>query len=499
MIEKTDYIPPELVLIFDPEAQIRISEGKLVAKVDIAPLIGLLDSAHAAIEPLFGSSEQNKADSTTLMGVDQPLDLSVFHKVSAYHEKLTSMAERFRELSFVQAAYLKPSAEIGIIEERRKPGKKRSTSAKRTKDLTDKKDFTDKQEYLKPAAEGGIDADFAWKQDGGGGQGIHVIDIEGAWNFKHEDLVYNPSSCIGGVSVSSRKWRRHGTAVLGVLAGDHNTFGINGICPDADVCTVSIFDNANADPSPHWGSAKAIKSAADRLSPGDIILLELHRPGPAVNFEENEQNQFGYIPVEWWPCDLAAILYATQRGIIVVEAGGNGTQNLCDDIYNQNPESPHGPFPPWWVNPFKRNPIDTAAILVGAGVPPPGTHGTNLGPDCSRAKISNFGVVIDAQGWGVEVATCGGNNNLGEEGDPENRHYTSVFSGTSSAAAMVAGAVCCLQGVLKTKNKSLLPKQARALLRDHNLGSPQQNGPLGPAHAEPIGPRPDLMRLINLF
>lgn len=39
---------------------------------------------------------------------------------------------------------------------------------------------------------------------------------------------------------------------------------------------------------------KIIVAATTMLSPGDIILVELHAPGPAVNFTGND-TQFGYI------------------------------------------------------------------------------------------------------------------------------------------------------------------------------------------------------------
>ena len=38
---------------------------------------------------------------------------------------------------------------------------------------------------------------------------------------------------------------------------------------------------------------------------------------------------------------------------------------------------------------------------------PPGTHGRNHGADRSRLDFSNYGALIDAQGWGREVTTCG--------------------------------------------------------------------------------------------
>src|SRR5256885_1370551 len=61
-----------------------------------------------------------------------------------------------------------------------------------------------------------------------------------------------------------------------------------------------------------------------------LPLLELHYPGPRFNFQ-SPQGQRGYIPAEWWPDVLAAIRYATQKGVIVVEGewhGGPGRSAL---------------------------------------------------------------------------------------------------------------------------------------------------------------------------
>src|SRR5262249_25861979 len=144
-----------------------------------------------------------------------------------------------------------------------------------------------------------------------------------------------------------------------------------------------------------------------------------------------------------WQDILVAILYATHLGVIVVEAAANGDENLDDDLYEIRPPT----FPSQWGNPFRRSNIDSGAILVGAGAPPIATHGPH-GPDRSRMVGSNYGAIVDAQGWGHEVTTTGygflqGNNNT------EDRWYTDQFAGTSAAAAMIAGVLACVQGVLR--------------------------------------------------
>jgi hypothetical protein len=264
-----------------------------------------------------------------------------------------------------------------------------------------------------------------------------------------------------------------------VFGGDVNTFGIMGICSDAQIRAVSIF--------PSEESAPAIRFAASRLRPGDILLVELHRPGPRYNYDSRD-DELGFIPVEWWPDDFDAIRYATSRGIVVVEAGGNGAENLDDPLY----ETPQTGFPSDWTNPLNRKNRDSGAILVGAGAPPTGSHNRSWGPDRSRLDFSNYGESIDVQGWGREVTSCGYGDLQG--GSSEDTWYTDQFSGTSSASPIVVGVLGCVGGILRARNQTLSPSRARSFLR--NTGSPQQDAPGRPV-SQRIGNRPDLRQIIQ--
>src|SRR5207253_6497079 len=99
------------------------------------------------------------------------------------------------------------------------------------------------------------------------------------------------------------------------------------------------------------------------------------------------------------------------------------------------------------------------AIVVGAGAPPRLLTGVDYGPDRSRLDFSNFGSMVDAQGWGQEVTTCGFDQLFAPD---EDRWYKLDFGGTSSATPMVAGALACVQGILRNAGKPpLTPARAR--------------------------------------
>lgn len=400
-----------------------------------------------------------------VMEATAPIELHRFHTVSvpgASQSELEYLAEDLRSLPEVEGAYVKPPVELAIND--------MLPAADEPPAITP--DFSSRQGYL-DAAPSGIDARYAWRFRGGRGAGIKIIDCEWGWRFHHEDLQGNTGGVVVGTPNPTDD--NHGTAVLGEFSGDNNSFGITGICSDARVSAAS-FEGAN--------TATMISQAASLLSAGDVLLLEIHRPGPGAS----GIGQDGFIAIEWWPDDYAAIRYAVGRGVIVVEAAGNGSRSLDLPIY----DSPLVGFPVTWKNPF--NPLNpqSEAIVVGAGAPPPGTHGRDHGPDRSRLDFSNYGRRIDAQGWGREVTTTGYGDLQG--GVNRDLWYTDQFNGTSSASPIIAGTLGCLQGILRAQGQPLLtPSRARQLLR--STGSPQQDAP-GRPRTQRIGNRPDLRQLI---
>ena len=311
----------------------------------------------------------------------------------------------------------------------------------------------------------GVGAAEVWSLAGAKGRGITICDIEGNWNRQHEDL---PSGIqlIGGTVINDVGWRNHGTAVLGEMVSEANSKGTVGISRDAKAVVHSAVINGV------FNTAGAIAGATSVLKAGDVILIELQATGPNGK----------YVAMQFWGDVFSAIKAATEKGITVVEAAGNGDENFDLAIFNNTGLQK-----------------DSGAIVVGAGVPPTNHVDfdgfgaalpayTSLGVPRSRIWFSNYGKILNVQGWGWHVTTLGYGDAQG--GASENIWYTLRFSGTSSASPIVTGAVACLQGRAKAKNGApLTPAKVRQILM--NTGTPQEQGP-GVPLTQKIGPLPNL-------
>jgi hypothetical protein len=155
--------------------------------------------------------------------------------------------------------------------------------------LPQRPNYVPNQGYLRPASStpAGIDADYAWTQPGGNGSGVTVCDLEYGWNYDHADITKAPRSQINPNPISASSLD-HGTAVIGELVSDNNSWGTTGICYGASLKTCgtyyyqyyfpyfpSGFPNSPFGSYLSWNPAGAITYAIANLKPGDVILLEL--------------------------------------------------------------------------------------------------------------------------------------------------------------------------------------------------------------------------------
>jgi subtilisin family serine protease len=202
-----------------------------------------------------------------------------------------------------------------------------------------------------------------------------------------------------------------------------------------------------------YNRASAVSRSINASQAGDIILYEMQTGGKDGQYCPAE-----YDKVIW---DLTKA--ATDSGIIIIAAAGNGNQNLDD---------------PFYASYLARG--NSGAIIVGAGSPNT-TH--------SKLSFSTFGNRVDVQGWGSSVMAAGYGSYAKYDND-NNRTYN-YFSGTSSATPVVSSAAILIQSFYRqTTGQYLTPSAMKNLLI--STGIPQG----GTVTGQKIGPLPNVKNAI---
>lgn len=314
------------------------------------------------------------------------------------------------------------------------------------------------QGYLDPSPDG-IDAEYAWTFAGGDGAGQRFIDLEQGWTLTHEDITAHGATLLHGTLLDSS--RGHGTSVLGEVTAVDNAIGCVGIVPNVASVDVVSF-NGSTRPA-------AIIAALASLGFGDTLLLE-------AQVWLNGTTLLG--PIEAYDAEYEAIRLATALGIIVVEAGGNGTNNgstppLAMDTYttlsgkailNRDTSNPD----------FR----DSGAIIV--------TAASSTAPH-TRLAYGPHGKRIDCYAWGQNI------NTLSSDSTGSTTAYTTSFGGTSGASPIITGSALAVQGRAEAQlGFRFSPRQMRAVLSNPTTGTT-------PATTETtlIGVMPNLHRIFD--
>ncbi|HEY3296431.1 MAG TPA: hypothetical protein VGL38_13465 [bacterium] len=315
------------------------------------------------------------------------------------------------------------------------------------------------QTYHGPAPTG-VNSDYAGTYYGGWGHGhfnAWTVDIEWDWTEDHEDFPSGFAVLDGGDGGGTAD---HGDACSGIIGACDNTYGMSGESPNVTPKgeSVGILNRT-------W--ATGITNASSHLFSGESEFIEIHNYGPNPGYSCDNTcgncGQFGYIAIEYWDDNFAAIQTVTANGRLVYEAAGNGQMDLDAARYSSR---------------FDRTYRDSRAILVGA------SHSASQDAMC----WSNYGSRVDCNGWGQDVYTIGYGDLYNPTGN-RNQMYTRSFSGTSSATPIVTAAGNDLQGVLQGKyGITASPTDMRAYLHDN--GTPYTG-------SHEIGTKPNLVNAIN--
>ncbi len=418
-----------IVVKFRDELRARLDRaGTLTtASGDIADVDALAIEHRLALAPLLRLPEpvlldlQRRAEQRALVAAADLAGIYIAHQDGASPQSMIAAAEALSKSAAVEYVFLEP---LGVPP----PG-----------DIAPPSALYDGTQAYRSAATG-IDGVYATAA-GATGKGVRVSDCEYAWNAAHEDLSDISIHPEPGQTPTGL-WQEHGTAVLGEIAAVSNGYGMTGLVPDVELHTYSESTVQGG-----YRRAEAIAAAAAGSRAGDVVLLEMQTAGGTGHDG----------PAEWDPAVWMVTKTATDAGVIVVAAAGNGGENLDS---------------PAWASYRARG--DSGAIIVGAGVP-----GTRSRYD--KWWQSSYGSRVNVQGWGEQVATLA-YGDLFHAGGDDNQDYTAGFSGTSSASPIVTSAVAALQQrALDALDRPLTPAEMRALLIDTGRPQPKpENGHIGP-------------------
>jgi hypothetical protein len=258
----------------------------------------------------------------------------------------------------------------------------------------------------------GVDADYAWSQ-GVDGSNVSVHALEYGLNIYHEEFLGRNAKIADVMTISSEAYlyiKHHGNATAGIVYSHDGDYGTKGIAYNADEYILYPEWQEGQD----WDRVQAVSNAVANANRGDIIIYEMQYPGPDDKLVVAEID-----PLVW---DLTKI--ASDNGIIVVAAAGNGGGNLDSPDYDEY--NSRG---------------DSGAIIVGASTPDT-LHETYA--------FSTHGSRVNINAWGTNVFTTGyGNISIGAD-DDINQYYIPTFAGTSSATAISGGCVTALQSFYYT-------------------------------------------------
>ncbi|CNI00810.1 S8 family serine peptidase [Yersinia pekkanenii] len=228
-------------------------------------------------------------------------------------------------------------------------------------------------------------------------------------NEAHEDLI---NITVVSNAPSSEN-SNHGTATSGCIAGtSSNGIGIKGLVNDR--CRLSFYD---ATTNPNLGEI-----IADAHS-GDIIVLNI-QAGITV-----ASGRTLHVPASHFRSIWDQIYECVHTiGAVVILAAGNG---FSDSIIGQGVRLDLIPeFNDWG---------DNGSSMISA------CQSTNG----NLSSFSNSGSHVYMNSWGDSVTTTG-YGDLQSVVGINTRDYTAIFNGTSSATALVGGAITLTQGYLKS-------------------------------------------------
>ena len=299
--------------------------------------------------------------------------------------------------------------------------------------------------------------------------GVGFADLDVGWNLDHEALRHIARPPLFPADMTEIPEGTHGTAVLGVVVGAAK---IRGIAQGAAVKAL-IFPTRGRRSIAEQLLEFLDGAQSGALQFGDILLIEIEQEG-GDGIPEG-------LPLEVQPAVFKVIQLAVSRGIVVIEAAGNGARRGSVRAgWDLDEVAKDGRRAPAWASSGIGAIPGSGAIMVSGCTPP---FPERVADTYTADDRLNFGSRIDCYGFGSCVVTSGDyfpppSGGASRNRDDPNAWYDCGFGMTSAAAAMITGVALAIQRMAhEALGHALSPSVLRGLLRDPQCGaSVRRNG-----------------------
>jgi len=264
-----------------------------------------------------------------------------------------------------------------------------------------------------------------------------VVVMEKVWSGEHPDLAhvkvatrFPPEAEYGDRDNDGRDDfaadNQHAVASLGILGatGSAGGPGCPGMLPPGLGEVLWVASPLRREDDGRWVMSihDRIVALAQWMPAGAILLVELQIEGRLADScaagVEPDSDERVWAPLELEPHLRAALAEARARQIIVIEPAGNGSESGGVELNDLVTWDQCLPMP------------DTSVAILTAACDTIRADGLH-----NRLPESNFGAQVVCYSWGNSVVAL----------DSANLAGTWTYGGTSSAAALVAGAAARLQ------------------------------------------------------
>jgi subtilisin family serine protease len=301
--------------------------------------------------------QKNKLDADLNPGMDKKANTLIGMKISNYMiiSKSETLPAGMEDQLSAYGQIIRSIPEIGVVVMEPKTSKFESKVAALAEvqavvpDLMAK--WIDPVQYINEANPPSIGSDepYSWYQ-----WGLDAINAPEAWNAgytgkkakvfvldsgidaEHPDIEPNldTSLCTSFVpeedfNVDEGFYFSHGTHVSGIIAAAHNSFGVIGVAPEAELVMVKVLSEYTGSGAFSWINA-GIVYAADNGA--DIINMSLGATFYRNGFYLDDNDEVQKVPAVYMQniilAQQRAVNYAYKKGAVIVTSAGNDGINF---------------------------------------------------------------------------------------------------------------------------------------------------------------------------